>query len=102
MIGASRELEKKKEIFDIQQAKLLEARKKEEYDFRQKQAKYDEVMALKLPDEKLTGAQLKILLSMKKERLINPSMHLRRQSYNSFGRNGSGDQMKLQPFKMKS
>ena len=65
-------LEKKKEIFDIQQAKLLEARKKEEYDFRQKQAKYDEVMALKLPDEKLTGAQLKILLSMKKRKTDQP------------------------------
>ena len=59
-------LEKKQKIFQIQQAKLIAARKKEEEDYRQKKANYDEFIALKLTDEKLTAAQLKTLLSLGK------------------------------------
>ena len=71
-------LDKKKEIFKMQQAKLLEARKKEEHDFRQKETKYNQVMALKLSDDKLTAAQLKILLTMKKRKSDSPFHSLKK------------------------
>ena len=62
-------LDKKREVQEIQQKKMLEARKKEEKSYYEKKRKYDEVMNLNITDEnKLTGSQLQALLNMKKRK----------------------------------
>ena len=62
-------LDKKREVQEIQQKKMLEARKKEEKSYYEKKRKYDEVMNLNITDEnKLTGSQLRALLNMKKRK----------------------------------
>ena len=62
-------LDKKRELQEIQQRKLLKARKKEEKSYYEKRRKYDEVMKLNIAnDEKLTGAHLRTLLNMKKRK----------------------------------
>ena len=62
-------LQKKRELFDIQQQKVLAARKKEEQVYAEKKRKYDEVMSLCIHnDNKLNGAQLQALLNMKKRK----------------------------------
>ena len=59
-------LQKKKELFEIQQKKILEARKKEEAKYMDNKRKYDAIMVLNIDDEKLSGNQLKSLLDFKK------------------------------------
>ena len=62
-------LQKKLEIQQEQQRKLLQARKKEEKIYHEKKRKYDEVMALNIEDDaKLTGVQLRALLNMKRRK----------------------------------
>jgi len=73
-------LQKKRELFDIQQQKVLAARKKEEQAYAEKQRKYDEVMSLSVDDDnKLTGAQLRALLNMKKRKTDSPISSLRKK-----------------------
>ena len=73
-------LQKKRELFDIQQQKVLAARKKEEQLYPEKKHKYDEVMSLSIDnDNKLTGAQLQALLNMKKWKTDSPISSLRKK-----------------------
>ena len=62
-------LDIKKELQDIQKKKQLEARNKEEKDYFEKKEKYEAIMTLNLPDEKLNAAHLKALLAW----LVPPS-----------------------------
>ena len=56
-------LEKKREVWQAQQEKLLKASKKEEAKCVALKRKYDYNMNLNLNDEKLSGNQLKVLLN---------------------------------------
>ena len=58
--------QKKKELFEIQQKKVLEARKNEEAQYMDKKRNYDAIMVLYINDEKLSRDQLKSLLNFKK------------------------------------
>ena len=72
-------LQKKRELFHIQQQKVLAARKKEEQVYVEKKRKYDEVMNLNIDDNKLTGVQLLVLLNMKKRKTDQPISSLKKQ-----------------------
>ena len=73
-------LQKKQELFQIQQQKVLAARKKEEQVYIEKKRKYDEVMNLNIDDDnKLTGVQLRALLNMKKRKTDKPISSLKKQ-----------------------
>ena len=61
-------LQKKRELQQIQNEKILAARKKEEAAYLQKKRKYDEVVSLNINDVDLTIAQLRALLNMKKRK----------------------------------
>ena len=61
-------LQKKQEIWQAQQEKLLKARKKEEAKYVALKRKYDDIIKLKLEDDQLSGNQLKVLLHFKKRR----------------------------------
>ena len=61
-------LQKKQELWQAQQEKLLKARKKEEAKHVALKRKYDDIMDLKLDDDKLSGNQLKVLLNFKKRK----------------------------------
>ena len=72
-------LKKKRQILTIHEEKLLQQRQKEEADFNDKKKKFDEVMALNLPDDKLTGTQLKILCNVMKRKTDKPISSLKKQ-----------------------
>ena len=73
-------LQKKRELFDIQQQKVLATRKKEEQVYAEKKCKYDEVMSLSIDnDNKLTGDQLRALLNMKKRKTDSLISSLRKK-----------------------
>jgi hypothetical protein len=72
-------LEKKTELFNFQQQKILAARKKEEAAYKERRKKYDDVMKLGIDDEKLTGTQLRVLLNMKKRKTDNPITSLKKK-----------------------
>ena len=73
-------LQKKRKLFQIQQQKVLAARKKEEQAYVEKKRKYDEVMNLNIDDDnKLTGVQLRVLLNMKKRKTDKPISSLKKQ-----------------------
>ena len=73
-------LQKKRELFDIQQQTELAERKKEEQVYAGKKRKYDEVMGLSIDnDNKLTGAQLRALLNMKKRKTDSPISSLKKK-----------------------
>ena len=57
-------LEKKRELFNIQQQKILAARKKEEAAYMERKKKQDEVMNIGIEDEKMTRTQLQALLNI--------------------------------------
>ncbi len=59
-------LQKKQELWQAQQEKLLKARKKEEAKYVALKRKCDNIMDLKLDDDKLSGNHLKALLNLKK------------------------------------
>ena len=73
-------LQKKQELFHIQQQKVLAARKKEEQVYFEKMRKYYEVMNLNIDDNnKLAGAHLQVLLNMKKRNTDKPISSLKKQ-----------------------
>ena len=66
-------LQKKKELQQIQHEKVVAARKKEEAAYMERKRKYDEVVNLQIVDDrKLTAAQLRSLLNMKKRKNDRP------------------------------
>ena len=71
-------LGKKLEIQKIQEEKLHRKKMEEELKFTAKKLKYDEVMALKLPNKKLTGTQLKCLLAVLKRKTDKPFSGLKK------------------------
>ena len=61
-------LDKKNDLYQPHLQKVKAARKKEEDAYNEKKRKYDDVMNLNISDNKLTGAQLRSLLNMKKRK----------------------------------
>ena len=61
-------LQKKREIDQLNNAKVYESHQKQRHDFEAKKKKYDEVIAMNIDDEKLNVTQSKILLMMKKRK----------------------------------
>ena len=73
--------QKKRENEQVQQRKVLEARKKEEAAYIDKKRKY-EVMKLNISgDDKLTTTQLRSLLNMEKRKKDKPISNLKKERY---------------------
>ena len=74
-------LEKKKQLADLQQKKKMEARTKEEDEYRERKRTYDDIVALNLDDEKLSGKQLSALLMFKKRKTDKGISHLNKAGH---------------------
>ena len=73
-------LQIKKELHENEKRKQLEARRKEEREYFQKKEKYEEIIKRDIPDDKLSAAQLKVLLNWKKRKNDDPISKLKKDA----------------------